>query len=148
MRKNILILLIFFLGLFKVGNLLYKWIKDNPNIEDNKETVSPSMLLFNKLNLLDGSWIHQEDSMSTIEIKYKKWVFLQDEKSGKDDIYKYQITDSLPKYANTDLEKGTFLILTTEIDTLEYEILTYNDSIMSLRLFPRINLVQVYKKKL
>ncbi len=73
-------------------------------------------------------------------------MFLYDDKSDKDNIYQYQITDTLPEYANTELIKRKFLVLTTEIDTLEYETLTYNDSIISLMYFPRGN-IHVYRKK-
>ena len=104
------------------------------------------MFLYNKLNLLEGSWVHEEDSLSTIEIKYKKWTFLYDGEFDNDDIYQYKITDTLPEYANTEINKGKFLILTTKTDTLEYEILNYSDSIMSIMYFPRGN-IHVYSKK-
>ena len=85
-----------------------------------------------------GRWIHEKDSLAGIEIKNGKWtMFYKGIETDSTDAYKYSQTTELPKYANTDLKPGEFLILTNKTDTLNFEILNYEkDKILSLLSFP------------
>lgn len=67
-------------------------------------------------------------------------------KTNQTDIYKITVTNELPKYANTELKSGEFLKLTNESDTLNYEILGYDEIILSLMYLPRGNIL-TYRKE-
>jgi hypothetical protein len=95
-----------------------------------------------------GIWINEKDSLAGIEIKNGKWImFYKGTEIDPSDIYEFTVTSELPKYANTELKSGEFLILTNELDTLNYEILEYDKEFLSLMYFPKGNILTYRKEK-
>ena len=116
------------------GNMLYM-----SNKTDNVD--------LGKKELKNGLWINQKDSLSRIEIKNHNWIFIYgNEHIESNNIYKYKLTEQLPDYADTEQKPGEFLILTNKMDTLNYEIMGYNESVISLMHFPSGS-IHVYKLK-
>ena len=95
-----------------------------------------------------GIWINEKDSLAGIEIKNGKWImFYKEQEIDQSDIYEFAVTNELPKYADTKLKSGEFLILTNELDTLNYEILGHNKEFLSLMYFPKGNILTYRKEK-
>ncbi len=59
-------------------------------------------------------------------------MFYKGMETDSSDIYDYKVTNKLSEYANTKLRPTEFLILTNNSDTLKYEILEYNQELLSL----------------
>ncbi|ALM08256.1 hypothetical protein SB49_10915 [Sediminicola sp. YIK13] len=95
-----------------------------------------------------GIWINEKDSLVGIEIKGGNWImFYKGQEIDPTDIYEFTITNELPKYTNTKLKAGKFLILTNKSDTLNYEILGYNKEFLNLKYFPKGNILTYRKEK-
>ena len=91
----------------------------------------------NETTLKDGRWVLEDDTNSGIEIKDGKWSFsYAGSETSEEDSYDITITDQLPEYADTEARPGKFIILSNKRDTVNYEILNKNDSILSLMYFP------------
>ena len=91
----------------------------------------------NQTTLKDGRWVLENDTKSGIEIKEGKWSFSYiDTETSEDDIYDINITNELAEHADTEARPGEFIVLTNKSDTLNYEIMGYNDSIFGLMSFP------------
>jgi hypothetical protein len=121
----VLLTFVFAVGFFGFTYLISS-IKEKPQVE-TELTV-----------LKDGRWINEQDSLSGIEIKSKKWIhFYKGSPVNPEDVYDYSIsTKTLPEYANKEDSPGQFLKLTNETDTIHYEILNYNKDNLSLMYFP------------
>jgi hypothetical protein len=92
---------------------------------------------------MQGTWIHSDDSLAVVNIQDDKWNFeyLGTETEEHFDI---NLSDSIPSFA-TDAEESIFLVLTNRYDSMNYEILTLSDSVMSLMNFPR-GKMHVYRR--
>lgn len=87
------------------------------------------------LQLMQGLWYHDQDSLATVTIDKEFWTFnYKGEQSDTDDNYSISITDRLPEYVK-QTENLEFLILTNKTDTLKYEILGLTDTTFSLMYF-------------
>jgi hypothetical protein len=88
------------------------------------------------LQLMQGLWFHDQDSLATVTIDKEFLTFhYKGEQSNTDDKYSISITDKLPEYVK-QTENLEFLILTNQTDTLQYEILGLTDTTFSLMYFP------------
>jgi hypothetical protein len=88
------------------------------------------------IKLMQGKWIHTNDSLSSISINNYQWTFEHQEKEvDSEDIYIIAFKENLPEFVNKTV-KGEFLILTNKSDTLQYEILGISDTTFSLMYFP------------
>ena len=99
---------------------------------------------------LNGNWVHEQDSLSTVVIKNKQWTFnYKGYKEEEDDTDQIKLTNSLPQYAEyADTKvKGEFLLLIKSTDTLHYEIMALSDSILSLMHFPSGRIHTYHRKK-
>lgn len=96
------------------------------------------------LDKLQGTWIHSEDSLATVEISGSIWTFIHIGELRPTDFYKIDIIDSLPEYVDPEIISD-FLILSNQTDTLEYEIFGLTDSTLGLMYFPRGNM-HLYRK--
>lgn len=76
------------------------------------------------------------DSLSNIDIKNGKWVFIYNGQYDSTDVYKMELKSELPNYADPLLNQNDFLILSNKTDTLFYEIMSYDKSLFSLMHFP------------
>jgi plasmid maintenance system killer protein len=88
------------------------------------------------IQLMQGLWVHDQDSLSSLVINNHQWTFnYKGEQTNSDDNYLITITDKLPEFVK-ETEKAEFIILTNKADTLEYEILGLTDSTFSMMYFP------------
>jgi hypothetical protein len=97
------------------------------------------------LQLMQGHWVHDEDSLATLTILKNQWTFnYASQQNMRDDKYSILISDKLPEYLK-DTENGEFLILTNRTDTLQYEILGLTDTTFSLMYFPS-GKIHIYRR--
>jgi hypothetical protein len=88
------------------------------------------------LQLMQGLWFHDQDSLASLTINNYKWTFnYKGKQADSDDNYSISITDKLPEFVK-ETEKAEFFILTSKSDTLKYEILGLTDSTFSMMYFP------------
>jgi len=86
--------------------------------------------------LLNGTWIHEEDGLSSLTISNNQWTFNYENNSSKeDDIYQISIVDKLPEFVK-ETEKAEFIILTNKTDTMYFEILNLDAKVLSLLNYP------------
>ncbi len=94
----------------------------------------------NTKKLLQGYWRHDLDSLAIVKIKSNVWTFTNNSdnksKANTADSYKISIID----ICFDNKTKSKFLKLSNNTDTLEYEILNLNDSILSLMYLTRGNI--------
>lgn len=101
------------------------------------------------LELIQGQWIHDKDSLASIQINNYQWSFnYEGHKIDSEDNYEITITNRLPEFVKDDIETE-FIILTTKTDTLQYEILGITDTTLSLLFYPagRLHLYRRQNKK-
>jgi len=97
------------------------------------------------LQTLHGRWIHDQDSLATVYADENTWIFMYgNSPTEKDDIFSVTIADRLPEFS-TEKQLSGYLILSNSFDTLQYEILTLNDSSLSLMYLPA-GKIHVYNK--
>lgn len=97
--------------------------------------------------LKNSHWISVVDTLSIIEIKNGKWMFVNEGMvNNKSFVYEIEITSDLPKFIDRMLYPNKFLILTNETNTLYYEIMGFDNKLMSLRHFPSGKIL-IYKSK-
>jgi hypothetical protein len=88
------------------------------------------------IQLMQGLWFHDQDSLASLMINNYQWTFnYEGEQANSAQNYSISITDKLPEFVK-ETEKAEFLILTSNTDTLKYEILGVTDSTLSLMYFP------------
>jgi hypothetical protein len=98
------------------------------------------------LQLLQGSWVHQEDSLATVNVEDETWIFGYGENEITEaDIYQIVLTDSLPNSKIT-LAKSEYILLIRNNDTLAYKIFGLTDQVLSKMFLPRGNM-HVYLKQ-
>ena len=89
--------------------------------------------------LLQGNWRHDLDSLAIVKIKGNVWTFTHTSdiktKTNTSDSYKISIID----ICFDNKTKSKFLKLSNQADTLEFEILNLNDTILSLMYLTRGN---------
>ena len=108
------------------------WGEECDEIKSNKE-------------LIQGLWFLDKDSLSIMKINDLDCSFYYDgSQNNTEDNYKVTITDKLPEFVS-ETEKAEFIILKSDTDTLQYEILGLTDSAFSLRHFPS-GLILLYKR--
>ena len=96
--------------------------------------------------LIGGTWIHSNDSLSSIQINGDLWFFkYHGELFNKHDKYQLTFVDTLPEFVK-DTVGTDFIILKNQLDTMYYEILTLNDEILSLMHFPT-GRIHLYNRK-
>lgn len=113
----------------------------------NKNEVSDGKK--STLELIQGQWIHDKDSLASIQINNYQWTFnYEGHKIDSEDNYEITITNRLPEFVKDDIETE-FIILTTKTDTLQYEILGITDTTLSLLFYPagRLHLYRRQNKK-
>ena len=94
----------------------------------------------------NGIWISTIDSLSTVEINGKKWIFkYENVKTTTDDYYEYLINERVFDKDSSII--GGSLVLTNESDTLKYGIEYLSDENMSLIYLPRGNFQHFKKRK-
>jgi hypothetical protein len=84
----------------------------------------------------NGLWKNSMDSLSDVDIKNGKWIFLKSGISDSGNVYEMKITSDLPKFVDRLLNPNEFLILSNKTDTLYYEIMGSDVQLFILRHFP------------
>lgn len=89
------------------------------------------------IELMQGNWYHDQDSLATLIIENNNWKFNYDNRQAnvRHEDYLISFTDKLPEFVDKT-EKSEFVILIANTDTLYYEILGLNDTSFSLMNFP------------
>ncbi|WP_047546579.1 hypothetical protein [Psychroserpens sp. Hel_I_66] len=113
---------------------------------DSTEIKSTSYEKKQKNAISNGIWISTIDSLSSVEIKGKKWIFkYKSVQTATDDYYEYLISESVFD-KDSSLIGGT-LVLTKQSNTLKYGIDYISDKNMDLIYLPRGNFQHFEKKE-
>lgn len=98
------------------------------------------------LELLQGQWVHRDDSLAIVDISDDTWTFgYIGEEEGPSDVHKIILTDNLPNSKDNHYA-GEFLLLVNGKDTLQYELMGVTDSVFSQMYLPRGNM-HVYLRR-
>lgn len=76
--------------------------------------------------LKTGTWILEKDSLSSLEITKEQLVFKYHNNSSKDLVFNYLITDQTTK------DDGIIIKAYNKTDTLQYQIMVQNDTLLNL----------------
>ncbi len=140
------ILAILFLVFLSCENVTKKNDEQNNIVVDSTELNAKSYPKGQANLISDGIWISTIDSLSTVEISGKKWVFkYKNDESVLSDYYVYAINESVFD-KDSSIVDGS-LILTKESDTLKYAIEYISDKYMTLLYLPRGNFQKFRKKE-
>jgi hypothetical protein len=93
---------------------------------------------------MQGVWVHDEDSLATVEVSDNQWIFKYEGEFQEGDKFTITISDTLTEFVNKEV-KADFVILSNSDNIMHYEIMGLDKRIMSLMYFPRGN-THVYKK--
>lgn len=88
--------------------------------------------------LLQGTWVHNEDSNYSITIDNSTWIDIYKGSEGIEDTFNIRISNRLAEYVDT-LVKAEFLILFKKSDTSYFEILGLNENNLSLMHYPSMH---------
>lgn len=139
------ILIILFLVFISCKNVNTKESDQENIVVDSTESKTKSYNKEQENLISNGIWISTIDTLSTVEISGKKWVFkYENAKNAPDDYYEYLINEIIFD-KDSSIVNGS-LILAKESDTLKYGIDYISDKKMSLIYLPRGNF-QEFKKK-
>lgn len=112
MKKQIIIFIIF----FAVGFLAFKFAADYFNKKSTSQKPS-----------IKGHWILESDHASSLTIKDSMLTYSYEGNTPREyDIFKYQVIEN----SNGDL--GDIIKMYNSLDTLSYEILAKNDTLLNL----------------
>lgn len=101
------------------------------------------------LQLLQGNWVNDEDSLATVTIKNNQWTFnYVDMALTEDNVYQISFADYLPKgVLNVENSvKAKYLILSNKVDSMYYEVQGLTNKELSLNYCIRGN-THLYTKK-
>lgn len=127
LKKKRLIIIIAF-GIF-LAFILF-WVFKNSFSESHS---IKSFRLNKQQTITKGEWISNLDSMSGISIRENKIAFFKNMEFTSDDIYEYQIIDSIYKNNEIETEVGEFLMMKDFNDTIYYQIINRNDSVLTIK---------------
>lgn len=98
-----------------------------------------------RIGRMQGTWIHTEDSTAIVEINEAEWVFKSvGSESETPDKYTITVIDSLPQLVGVGV-RGDYLILSSEQDTMHYEIEGIGPEYMTLNYLAR-GISHTYRK--
>lgn len=97
----------------------------------------------NILELIQGSWIHTQDSLSTLTIHEKNWTFNYSEtQTDLQDSYQISIVN---EEDSTGTKISSQIILTNPNDTMHFEIMDLTETNFQMIHFPT-GKIHLYKK--
>jgi len=132
---------------FALSLNIYCNTKPSKLTKTNKPTeVSPNIP---QSDFLTGTWIHDQDSLATVQITSSRWTFMYAGEAITTDTFHISKTSKLPQFVKPT-EKAEFIILTNTTDTMYYEILNLDDKVLSILSYPsgRLHLYNRKKKGL
>jgi hypothetical protein len=101
----------------------------------------------NTYGLLQGNWIDDLDSLSSVTVADSVWTFnYVGESFGVEDEFKISIADNLPDFT-PEIRKNEFMILANKTDTMDYRISKLTDKTLNLIYYPSGRLCLYHKKK-
>jgi hypothetical protein len=101
----------------------------------------------NTYGLLQGNWIDDLDSLSSVTVVDSVWTFnYVGEPFGVEDEFKISIVDSLPEFT-PETRKTEFMVLANKTDTMGYKISKLTDKTLSLIYYPSGRLCLYHRKK-
>ena len=113
-------------------------------------TKEPQPIKLVKLNaqklLIPGEWINDKDSMAGISIRENKMAFFKNMEFKSDDIYEYELIDSIYKFSDQEDKVGEYILAKDFKDTLYYQILSKSDNSLTLKVNKQIETFHLKKK--
>ena len=97
-------------------------------------------------NLLTGTWIHDQDSLATVQIASRRWIFIYEGEETENDTFQISQTNKLPQFLK-ETEKADFIVLTNKTDTMYFEIMNLDERVLSLLSYPSGRQHLYYRKK-
>lgn len=146
--KNIIVTIFGCLLLISCGSKTENSTTES-TLKDSAAVQVVSDEVLKDIQLLQGVWVHNEDSLATVTVQGQRWTFnYVDDPVTEDDIYQISFADQLPKgvvdVENT--EKAKHLILTNKTDTMYYEVLGLSSKELSL-MYCTAGRMHLYLKK-
>lgn len=134
-RITLVILLLSIAGVSYVGFSMFKFAEDV-----KKDAEQYPIIEFTEFK--NGRWISESDSLAGLEIKDGKMImFYKGYEIDSTDIYDIYINREYITALGTEHKPFEFLRLTNATDTLEYSILGYSNTTLSLMYLQRGNLL-------
>lgn len=140
MKKQLTLIIAF--GIFTLFTLFLIFKKA---LFKEKAPIAKYSRLNAQKKLENGEWISNLDSLSGISIRENKLAFFKNMEFKSDDIYEYEIIDSIYKNKNSENRIGEFLMLNGFSDTIYYQIVKKNDT--SLTLIINKNKTEIFNLK-
>lgn len=104
-------------------------------ISCNKKKPQPIKLA--KINtqklLIPGEWLNDKDSLSGISIRENKMAFFKNMEFKSDDIYEYELIDSIYKFSNSEEKVGEYILAKDYKDTIYYQIISKSENSLILK---------------
>jgi len=101
-------------------------------------TQNPQPVKLTKLNaqrlLTPGEWISEKDTMAGISIRENKMAFFSNMVFKSEDIYEYELIDSIYKFSEREDKVGEYILAKDFNDTIYYQIITKSDSSLMLKI--------------
>jgi len=111
------------------------------NLKDSKP------IKFSKPNeqelLKAGEWISNRDSMYGISIRENKMAFFKNMKFSSEDIYEYELIDSIYKFSDREDKVGEYILSKDFTDTNYYQIIHKSDNNLTLKVNEKIEMFQL-----
>ncbi|WP_111309169.1 hypothetical protein [Confluentibacter sediminis] len=143
MKVRILTILV--LVFISCKNVTERQNEQEKTVIDSTEFKAKPFKKQQKNLISNGIWISTMDSLSTIEINGKKWLFkYKNVNTSTDDYYEYLINESVFDKDSSII--GGSLVLIRKSDTLKYGIEYISNKDMTLIYLPRGNFQQFKKK--
>jgi len=127
LKKQLIIILSLGIFLILILFLVFRnsFFNGTPTIKYSK--------LNNQRTITQGEWISNLDSLSGFSIRENKIAFFKNMEFTSDDIYEYQIIDSIHQSNGRDIKVGEFLMMKDFKDTICYQIINKNDNSLTLK---------------
>jgi len=127
LKKQLIIILSLGIFLILILFLVFRnsFFNETPTIKYSK--------LNKQKTIAQGEWISNLDSLSGISIRENKIAFFKNMEFTSDDIYEYQIIDSIHQSNGRDIKVGEFLMMKDFKDTICYQIINKNDNSLTLK---------------
>lgn len=113
-------------------------------------TKEPQPIKLVKLNtqklLLPGEWINDKDSMAGISIRENKMTFFKNMEFKSDDIYEYELIDSIYKFSDREDKVGEYILAKDFKDTLYYQIFRKSENSLTLNVNKQTETFNLKKK--
>jgi len=108
------------------------------NMKEDKSEASKFSKSNKQRTILPGEWISDIDPKYGISIRDNKMAFFKNMEFSSEDIYNYELIDSLYKFSNRENVVGTYLLAKDLTDTIYYQVIKRSDSSLTLKVNNRL----------